>query len=209
MLSRSVTPAAVAFGEPVSQSEAVSASETKSTAAPAVTNPPAPANAPAGLDSQKEYTSVDSTSVESTPVDSTPVDSVLVNSHSADSSAENFAGMGPPSRAGEQRILALLCLLLLVWAGWRWLELSRWGSQQIEVERLPAVEWAYVVDLNTANWLELALLEGVGEVLGKRIVESRETDGPFQSVDELTRVKGIGLKTLEKLRPQVYVTPPE
>lgn len=107
----------------------------------------------------------------------------------------------------DQWVVAAICLVLLGWSGFRWLELSRWGQQQIEIARQPEQEYGYVLNLNTANWVELALLEGVGEVLGKRIVEDREAQGPFGSVDDLRRVTGIGAKTLEKLRPHLYVEP--
>jgi competence protein ComEA len=57
------------------------------------------------------------------------------------------------------------------------------------------------IDLNRATPEELARLPGIGPTLAKRIVEGR----PFASVAELRRVKGIGAKTLEKLRPHVVV----
>ena len=49
-------------------------------------------------------------------------------------------------------------------------------------------------------------MPGIGPVLSARIVETRQAR-PFASVDELRRVKGIGVKTLEKLRPHVMVGP--
>ena len=47
-------------------------------------------------------------------------------------------------------------------------------------------------------------LPGIGPTLAKRIVETREAE-PFRSVEDLRRVRGIGVKTLEKLRPLVVV----
>jgi competence protein ComEA len=60
-----------------------------------------------------------------------------------------------------------------------------------------------VVDINTANQTELDRLPGIGPKLAKEIVEYRKKNGPFKSVDELTKVKGIGPKSLEKLRKEV------
>jgi competence protein ComEA len=57
------------------------------------------------------------------------------------------------------------------------------------------------IDINRASPEELARLPGIGPTLAKRIVEGR----PFASVADLRRVKGIGAKTLEKLRPHVVV----
>jgi competence protein ComEA len=65
------------------------------------------------------------------------------------------------------------------------------------------------IDLNTASRDELQKLPGVGPTLSARIVEARH-ERPFRSVDELRRVKGIGVKTLERVRPHVFVgEPPE
>ena len=62
------------------------------------------------------------------------------------------------------------------------------------------------IDLNTATKEEFELLYGIGEVLAERIVEDRETNGPFTSVDDLMRVKGIGQKKLDAIRDMIYVT---
>ncbi len=51
---------------------------------------------------------------------------------------------------------------------------------------------------NTATLAELIKLKGIGPVLAQRIVEAR----PFQSADELRRVKGIGAKRYQQIRPQ-------
>lgn len=64
------------------------------------------------------------------------------------------------------------------------------------------------LDLNRASAAELEKLPGIGPVLAQRIVEWRETHGPFKSVEDLLAIPGIGAKTLEKLRDLVTVTPP-
>ena len=53
-----------------------------------------------------------------------------------------------------------------------------------------------LININTASAAQLMTLPGIGEVLSQRIVEYRETNGPFQSVAALTNVKGIGEKRL-------------
>lgn len=59
------------------------------------------------------------------------------------------------------------------------------------------------VNLNTASAEELASLPGIGSVLAARIVAYREEHGPFQSLDGLKQVSGIGDKLVEKIRDLV------
>lgn len=61
------------------------------------------------------------------------------------------------------------------------------------------------VDLNAADATALDALPGVGPVLAARIVQYRETNGPFRSIDQLDEVSGIGAKLMEQLRPLVHV----
>ena len=64
------------------------------------------------------------------------------------------------------------------------------------------------VELNTAAQEELMTLPGIGEVLSARIIEYREENGPFSSVEEIMEVKGIGEKKLEENRLRIYVQVP-
>lgn len=54
------------------------------------------------------------------------------------------------------------------------------------------------VNLNTASKEELMTLSGIGEKLAERIITYREENGPFASVEEITKVSGIGMNTYEK-----------
>ena len=65
------------------------------------------------------------------------------------------------------------------------------------------------VDLNTANLTELKSLKGIGKKLAQRIMDDRKANGPFTSVDDLTRVRGIGKKTVEKNRNRMRVSLPK
>lgn len=61
------------------------------------------------------------------------------------------------------------------------------------------------IDLNTASTAQLEELPGVGPAIAQRILEHREKNGPFTSVEGLLEVSGIGPTTLEKIREQATV----
>lgn len=61
------------------------------------------------------------------------------------------------------------------------------------------------INLNTADALMLQQLPRIGPALAERMLTYRETHGPFQSIDDVARVRGIGPKTLVRLRPLVRV----
>jgi competence protein ComEA len=69
-------------------------------------------------------------------------------------------------------------------------------------------ELVFRADLNHADLAELRQLPGVGDSLARRIEDHRRRYGPFEDVDDLRRVSGVGPATVELLRPRVWVEPP-
>lgn len=65
----------------------------------------------------------------------------------------------------------------------------------------PVVLSKALININTATIEELKSLPGIGETYALRIVEYREANGKFNSVEELVHVKGIGKRTLDKIKP--------
>ena len=63
-----------------------------------------------------------------------------------------------------------------------------------------------LVNINTASANELTQLPGIGDVLAARIVAYRETNGPFERIDELAEVEGISYTLVENLRPYVRIS---
>jgi competence protein ComEA len=93
-------------------------------------------------------------------------------------------------------LLALATGLMFV----HWIRISDWGQKPIEVDRLAAQAYEYRIDINRATWVEWAQFDGIGETLARRIVEDRDRNGPFKSVDDVLRVRGIGRVKLDAMR---------
>ena len=62
------------------------------------------------------------------------------------------------------------------------------------------------VNINTASSAELEALPGIGPAKAKSIVEYRQKNGAFKSVEELKNVKGIGDAVLNKLKAEATVS---
>ena len=75
---------------------------------------------------------------------------------------------------------------------------------------LPMLAFAGQVNINTADAETIAAeLNGVGLTKAKAIVEYRTKHGPFRSVDDLSLVKGIGERTVDKNRTDIQVSTPK
>ncbi len=106
-------------------------------------------------------------------------------------------------RPKEQRTLAAICGLCLLWFAITWVGS---GGHRGEWVRLASPDFErrpvrFLVDVNTASRREMTALPRIGPTLAGRIVESRERSGPFADVYALRRVRGIGPRTVQRLRP--------
>jgi competence protein ComEA len=61
------------------------------------------------------------------------------------------------------------------------------------------------VNINVASVEELTKLKGIGTASAQKIVEYREKNGPFAKPEDITKVKGIGPKLLETNRDKIVV----
>jgi comEA protein len=130
-------------------------------------------------------------------------------------------------------VVLLLCLAFLIGVGFQWFKKSASSDQDqqfdyreiekefLELSRRDSLERATrqdstreekrktlaprSININTATKEELLVLPGIGEQYADRIILSREDSGKFQTIEEIMRVRGIGKKTLEKIRPYITV----
>ena len=61
------------------------------------------------------------------------------------------------------------------------------------------------IDLNRASATDLQKLPGIGPAIARRLVSHRAEHGPFRRIEDLTAVRGIGPKSLERIRSRVSV----
>ena len=62
-----------------------------------------------------------------------------------------------------------------------------------------------LININTADEKELQKIKGIGSALAGRIIDYRQSNGAFKSIDEIKKVRGIGDKTFEKMKNQITV----
>ncbi|MGB7346833.1 MAG: helix-hairpin-helix domain-containing protein [Pirellulaceae bacterium] len=71
------------------------------------------------------------------------------------------------------------------------------------------VDTGMLLDINVAEARELSLMPSVGPVLAQRIIADRNQNGRFETVADLSRVHGIGDKTLEQIGRFCIVNQPD
>ena len=96
---------------------------------------------------------------------------------------------------------AMVCLALLV-------ALGAAGGTQIAAAAEKKGGVSTQVDLNTASREQLMQNKGIGPALADRIVEFRKEHGPYRRVEDILKVRGVGEKSLAKLRPHLKVGKP-
>jgi competence protein ComEA len=114
-----------------------------------------------------------------------------------------------PSLPPNHRFLktCLFAAMLMLTGQWLWLSAQR--PEPLPWQHGSSFTNFFQVDVNNATWVEWIQLKGIGETMAHRIVAERDINGPFDSVDDLLRVNGIGPSTLEKIRPWLTIGPRE
>jgi len=61
------------------------------------------------------------------------------------------------------------------------------------------------IDINNASAEQLTAIPGIGKVMSERIVQFRDEHGAFKRIEDLLKIKGIGEKSFQKIRPYVRI----
>jgi competence protein ComEA len=110
-------------------------------------------------------------------------------------------------RRPDQAVAAVIAAAsLIAIAGWC-IGQGRLRGRLIDIDMAEPIAIDFKIDVNAADWPELALLPNIGEQLAKRIVEDRALRGPFRDFSDLRRVRGIGPRTLEGMQPYLLPLP--
>jgi competence protein ComEA len=109
-----------------------------------------------------------------------------------------------PRDRGAVAVVLGCCFALL---GLTWLRHGGHRGDVIDVDRATPLVARFQVDVNRADWPELIQLPGVGQTLAERMVADRLRHGRFRDVEDLSRVPGIGPRTLEQIRPYILPIP--
>ena len=109
------------------------------------------------------------------------------------------------NRTGSTRrrrgALASLCLVAMALAAAVSPALAVEGDDARAAKNQPSRQ----IDINKATAVELTAIPGVGSVIAQRIVEFRDKQGRFRRVEDLMKIRGIGEKSFQKIRPYVKV----
>lgn len=98
-----------------------------------------------------------------------------------------------------ERLLAVWTLLFCAFIGLSFLY-ERSAAPAARTERTAPAEQTVPVELNTAGAQALQTLPGIGEVLARRIIDYRAENGPFETIEEIMEVYGIGRGKFEELK---------
>lgn len=78
-------------------------------------------------------------------------------------------------------------------------------SDKSKVDMSKAGNGEEKVNINTADEKELDTLPGIGPAMAQRIIEYRETEGAFQSIEEIKKIRGIGEAKFAKLKDKICI----
>ncbi|MDA1014126.1 MAG: helix-hairpin-helix domain-containing protein [Planctomycetota bacterium] len=111
-------------------------------------------------------------------------------------------------RQSDRRFVFVLLFVLLVLSVIDWFRVNGGRVDKHRVENRSVETYEYRLNVNAATQAEWSLLDGIGPHLAHEIVRDREENGPFEAIDDLQRVRGIGPIRLASVRPHLQSIEP-
>ena len=110
-------------------------------------------------------------------------------------------------QAGMKQALGVLVLAAFFFGGFSMIATEKvLAAQPKATLQLQAKDSSpVVINVNKATLEELIKVRGIGPVMAKRIIEYRDKNGMFKSIDDLTHVQGIGNSKFQRIKDQVTI----
>lgn len=106
----------------------------------------------------------------------------------------------------DQATIAILLSFGVLLIFWKYSPFFR-SSEFIDIETDAKREYQFTIDINSAEWPEIALVPGIGQELAMRIENYRARNGGYSSLEQLGNVDGIGPGKLKALRKYLLPIP--
>lgn len=110
-------------------------------------------------------------------------------------------------RRADQAVIATLLAIAIAGAAVWWVRAGGLRGKLVDIDAAAPLDYRFLVDVNDAEWSELAQLPGVGPTIAQRIVETRGESGDFRTLEDLRRVNGVGPRKLEGMRRYLLPLP--
>lgn len=78
-----------------------------------------------------------------------------------------------------------------------------WRDFEVASPTSKTLDFEWTIDINSATEAELRVLDRIGPVMAERIIQDRNANGPFSTVEDLQRVHGIGPRTIQRNRSRL------
>ncbi len=101
----------------------------------------------------------------------------------------------------DQSTLAVVIgFLCAIWISFTLIS-AIWKPDFVDHDSTLSIVGVFQVDINSAEWPEIAALPDIGPTRAQQIVQWRETQGPLTSIDDVAKIYGIGPATLQTIEP--------
>jgi len=100
----------------------------------------------------------------------------------------------------EKKVLIFIAIAALIGIGLKFYQKHIGSTPKISDLNTATYNQASKININTASEEDLIKIPGIGPEFASRIIEYRQTQGPFSDIEDLKKVKGIGEKKFEAIK---------